>query len=332
MRPSLGITDGLPVLVMSAVIKPESNLDRPSSLFSSPVMLDIARTELEKVVSASAYAAPLTPVAHPPSRCFRHSSGTLRGEILVLWRPDFRLVANTIVRQRNSVTLQQWAVAGRPDLDGNLAMGAIGFGIPILRLLAVISRWRMHGHGPPPNNKTPMYNSPSITRLDPYEFLIANHLGVVFLVPPKPSWSGTELTRESDQSTQRIIEGQDLWPSGASAVPYVNQNQGLGNATRIVATMADQAYVPFVSQQSQMNRGDAGYPPPQEAHGPLQAQTGTGLDKAQVLDMIPVSEGLRRLARRYVNNPESLVNAVQLEPAPSGRIQVVIMIEIAEIL
>jgi hypothetical protein len=112
MRPSLGITDGLPVLVMSAVVKPESNLDRPSSLFSSPVMLDIARTELEKVVSASAYAAPLTPVAHPPSRCFRHSSGTLRGEILVLWRPDFRLVANTIVRQRNSVTLQQWAAFG----------------------------------------------------------------------------------------------------------------------------------------------------------------------------------------------------------------------------
>jgi len=47
---------------------------------------------------------------------------------------------------------------------------------------------------------------------------------------------------------------------------------------------------------------------------------------------MPVTEGLRHLARRYVNNPESLVNAVRLEPGPSGRVQVMIMIEIAEVL
>ncbi|KAH9952723.1 hypothetical protein BC827DRAFT_1274258 [Russula dissimulans] len=221
MRPSLGITDGLPVLVMSAVIKPESNLDRPSSLFSSPVMLDIARTELEKVVSASAYAAPLTPVAHPPSRCFRHSSGTLRGEILVLWRPDFRLVANTIVRQRNSVTLQQWAV----------------FGI-------IIAKW-FWDVGTPPLIRSP--GDLISMAIWQWALLALETTGLSLPVV---------LSNQRERSiNQRIIEGQDLWPSGASAVPYVNQNQGLGNATRIVATMADQAYVPFVSQQSQMNRG-----------------------------------------------------------------------------
>jgi hypothetical protein len=41
-----------------------------------------------------------------------------------------------------------------------------------------------------------------------------------------------------------------------------------------------------------------------------------------------VPERLRRLARRYVNNPESLVNGVHLESDPSGRFQVVITIDI----
>ena len=52
---------------------------------------------------------------------------------------------------------------------------------------------------------------------------------------------------------------------------------------------------------------------------------------AQAVDM-SVPERLRRLARRYVNNPESLVNGVHLEPGPSGRFQVVITIDITGIL
>jgi len=43
-------------------------------------------------------------------------------------------------------------------------------------------------------------------------------------------------------------------------------------------------------------------------------------------------ERLRRLAGRYVNDPESLVNGVHLEPGPSGRFQIVIAIEIGDIL
>ena len=47
---------------------------------------------------------------------------------------------------------------------------------------------------------------------------------------------------------------------------------------------------------------------------------------------MPVLDGLRRLAERYLNNPESLINAVRFEYGPSGRSQVVIMLELADIL
>ena len=45
-----------------------------------------------------------------------------------------------------------------------------------------------------------------------------------------------------------------------------------------------------------------------------------------------VSERLRRLARHHVNNPESFVNGVHLEPDPSSRFQVVITIKMTDIL
>ena len=63
---------------------------------------------------------------------------------------------------------------------------------------------------------------------------------------------------------------------------------------------------------------------------PLQAQTSAELDQVQVFD-IPVSERLRRLARRYVNNPESLVDRVHLESGPSGRFRAIITVEIGDI-
>ncbi len=50
-----------------------------------------------------------------------------------------------------------------------------------------------------------------------------------------------------------------------------------------------------------------------------------------VLDL-PVPERLRRLAGRYVNDPDSTVNGVHLESGPSGRFQVVITIDIGDIL
>ena len=60
-------------------------------------------------------------------------------------------------------------------------------------------------------------------------------------------------------------------------------------------------------------------------------QANAVLDRTQVFDM-SVTEGLQHLARRYVNNPDSLVNVVRLEPSTSGRLQIVIILEVADIL
>ena len=45
-----------------------------------------------------------------------------------------------------------------------------------------------------------------------------------------------------------------------------------------------------------------------------------------------MADGLRRLADRYVNNPDSVVGVVRLEPGPSGGFQVVIILEVAGLL
>ncbi len=47
---------------------------------------------------------------------------------------------------------------------------------------------------------------------------------------------------------------------------------------------------------------------------------------------LSVPERLRRLAGRYVDNPDSTVNGVHLESGPSGRFQVVITIDIGDVL
>jgi hypothetical protein len=61
------------------------------------------------------------------------------------------------------------------------------------------------------------------------------------------------------------------------------------------------------------------------------AQTGAGLDQAQVFNLL-VMESLRHVARHYVNHPESLVNTVRLEPGAAGRFRVVIELEVTDIL
>jgi hypothetical protein len=125
-------------------------------------------------------------------------------------------------------------------------------------------------------------------------------------------------------------------------VPYANQNFGSAHPTGIAATIQTWTIAPqdpvrdhilcslgpveLELQQNQENV-NAGYAPLPEAA----IQNGPVHNEAQAIDM-SVPERLRRLARRYVNNPESLVNGVHLEPGPSGRFQVVITIDITNIL
>jgi len=80
-------------------------------------------------------------------------------------------------------------------------------------------------------------------------------------------------------------------------------------------------------QQYQENPG---YAPLYEAAGPPQIQIGTAPTEGAI--DLPVSERLRRLAGRYINNQDSIVSGVYLESGPTGRFQVVITIDIDDIL
>jgi len=75
---------------------------------------------------------------------------------------------------------------------------------------------------------------------------------------------------------------------------------------------------------------NVGYAPLYEAAGPPQIQIGTAPNDGTLDLTIP--ERLRRLARSYVNNQDSVVSGVHLESGPSGRFQVVITIDIGDIL
>ena len=55
-----------------------------------------------------------------------------------------------------------------------------------------------------------------------------------------------------------------------------------------------------------------------------------GLPRAQTLDA-SIAEGRRRLAGRYLNNPDAHVSTIRLEPGPSGQFQVIITLDYAPI-
>jgi hypothetical protein len=80
----------------------------------------------------------------------------------------------------------------------------------------------------------------------------------------------------------------------------------------------------------QQYQGITGYAPLHETLDPAQVQTDMAPNE-DALDM-SVPERLRRLARRYVSNPDSTVNGVHLESGPAGRFQVVIAIDIGDVL
>ena len=55
-----------------------------------------------------------------------------------------------------------------------------------------------------------------------------------------------------------------------------------------------------------------------------------GLLQAPSLDA-SIAEGRRRLADLYLNNPNTYVSMIRLEPGPSGRHQVIITLEMPNI-
>jgi len=56
-----------------------------------------------------------------------------------------------------------------------------------------------------------------------------------------------------------------------------------------------------------------------------------GLPRAPTLDA-SIAEGRRRLAGRYLNNPDGHVSTIRLEPGPSGQFQVIITLEMTDVI
>ena len=53
-----------------------------------------------------------------------------------------------------------------------------------------------------------------------------------------------------------------------------------------------------------------------------------GFAQAQPLDAT-ITENLKRLANQYLNNPDANVSTIRLEPGPSGDLQIVITLGMA---
>jgi hypothetical protein len=139
----------------------------------------------------------------------------------------------------------------------------------------------------------------------------------------------------------------DCDSSQESVDPYANQNVSGAHPVGIAATVGYPTQAWSVAPQApvctqilcslvlaepslQQYQENAGYTPLHEVVYPPQVQMGTAPNE-DALDL-SVPERLRRLAGRYVSNPDSTVNGVHLEPGPSGRFQVVITIDISDIL
>ena len=63
---------------------------------------------------------------------------------------------------------------------------------------------------------------------------------------------------------------------------------------------------------------------------PPNAFPGVWPQLAPPADMLPAN-GLRILAGRFLNNPDTLVHMLRIEPGPGGRFEVWIALELADI-
>ncbi|KAF8495753.1 hypothetical protein F5888DRAFT_1635432 [Russula emetica] len=115
-----------------------------------------------------------------------------------------------------------------------------------------------------------------------------------------------------------------------SVAQFANESLGITHPTGITTVTNGQMMVRPVDQQAPWDQENEWYAPRYDAAGSLQAHTSAAPYQAQI-DM-PVQNSLRCFAERYFSNPESLINAVHFEHGPSGRLQVVIRLEITDIL
>ncbi|KAI9436622.1 hypothetical protein H4582DRAFT_2078248 [Lactarius indigo] len=130
--------------------------------------------------------------------------------------------------------------------------------------------------------------------------------------------------------TQYPIGHQDPRHFGA-VTPHasVNQDQGVGGrvASETALIAPDRAWAQFVPPQTERIQDTFGYAPIHERAGPFN----TAFPRAPTLDA-SIAESRRRLASHYLNNLDTYVSMIRLEPGASGQFQVIITLEMANVL
>jgi len=116
-------------------------------------------------------------------------------------------------------------------------------------------------------------------------------------------------------------------PPYPAEVPNVHMHRDVGGVEVVPA----QAHL--IAPDVQDNRDGIygyGYGARLPAAHPLEAYPGVQPHAAPPADM-PPANGLRNLASRFLNNPDTLVNMLRIEPGPGGRFMVWIELELADI-
>ncbi|KAH9043558.1 hypothetical protein EDB83DRAFT_2523859 [Lactarius deliciosus] len=108
----------------------------------------------------------------------------------------------------------------------------------------------------------------------------------------------------------------------------VNQDQNVDNRAEAAMTVPNRARAQFgeIIPQTATIQDNFGYAPVHERVGP----PNMGLAQAPTFDA-SIAESRRRLAGRYLNNPDAYVSTIRLEPGPSGQFQVIITLEMIDI-
>ncbi|KAH9015743.1 hypothetical protein EDB83DRAFT_2573764 [Lactarius deliciosus] len=107
--------------------------------------------------------------------------------------------------------------------------------------------------------------------------------------------------------------------------PAVNQDQNVNNRAEAAMIVPNHARAQFGGIIPQ-TADNFGYAPVHESVGPPNMR----LAQAPTFDA-SIAENRRRLAGRYLNNPDAYVSTIRLEPGPSGQFQVVITLEMIDI-
>ncbi|KAH9018660.1 hypothetical protein EDB84DRAFT_1442344 [Lactarius hengduanensis] len=122
------------------------------------------------------------------------------------------------------------------------------------------------------------------------------------------------------------IEQQDQQRFGDAVAPFVNHGQRPDNRQETASGAPDHVWAQIAHPETGI-QDNIGYAPVPERAGP----PNVGLLHAPILDA-SIAEGRRRLAGRYLNNPDAYVRMIRLEPGPSGQFRIIITLEMANIL